>query len=595
MTDPSLHRPIDKKWLVIAGIASLLAVGTAVALLDPGMGGRTWTSIDQPDPEGLLGQAGQEVALRGRAARSDGCEVRSGDMVATIQEDRFSGTVTIPEGRGDRLVWFDVICEGEVRERLAREVRPADVEAGRVDVAKVHLDTEALEGLSASIPAIVNPPIAAWLKDEVHKPDSVLRPGAKVVFTSFEVQADGDELFLDMTVDLDLHQAGFPGVHLKSTGQEVVGTIVLDEDGVELRDVAMSGSLCDAYAAVRGVGAVLGGGCDLLQGVLQPRIEEGIERVLNEQADSWAQSVDRRKLVGDAIIDWLENMRITERLAQRFEGASLDVDGGRTADGLLSFTVTADATWLEAPSPQARLELADSESPLDVAVTVALTNRALGIAFDRPMSRVVPDLEALGGALGWQTAVDRIGAQLSELEDPDAAHESGSLGSFLDAVALEYNPEGRLVPKLRVAEDDLLLVHASQARLFRSAYEHEGVELGLTLEGRISVERTGGAPTYRLEGDYLFDHLTIEPLSVDGGSIGEGARVRLAALSRLVREEVSSGASGPGWDALRLFLATAHELPGHFEFGSTTLTVDRLEASAEQQLLVFSGDLSATE
>ena len=587
-----MERGTDKRWAVVAGIVLLVGVSVAVVVLDPGFGDRGWVAIDLPEPGGSQIESGGELVIAGRAHRSGGCVVNGAGVGLPINGERFSGTLTVPEERGDRLVWFDTVCDGSVRERVARELRPALGVQGRVEIAAVRLNSEALEGLSSEIPGVLNPALATWLDRKVREPGSELRPGATLEVQSAAVRMEDDKLLLDLVADLDLHQTGFAGVHLKSTGQRFVGTIAIRDDRAVIETVRLSGSLCEAYAEMPLVGILAGAACGFLQDFLQPEIEHGLQQVLNEQAEAWAGSVDRRRLVGDAIVDWLEHMSIGERLEQRFEGADLDVDRGRTAGRELSFVVTADASWLGTPGSRAPLEVEDTSSPIDIGVATVLVNRMLGIAFDRPPARVARDLRALGTALGWSGQVGRIEAQFVELANPQATSEPGTLAAFLKEVGLRWNPDGRLVPKVSVPDDGTVAAYVSQATLMRSLYETEGTIAGLSVEGRVTFGGGSGGRDVRLDRRFLFDHLTLEPLSSDGGSIGTESRTRHAALAQLVREEVSGGASGPGWDAFHQFLGAVHELPAHFDFGEMRLEVERLDARAETQILVFSGRLA---
>jgi hypothetical protein len=595
---PSKSRGAVQLRLVLVGVAALLLAGGAVVLLDPGFGGRHWVAVDQPPAEPLSASAGEEVDLAGRAARSDDCLVGSAGQDAAIVNDRFGGAFIVEEGASEQIVWLDVTCDGVVRERFAREVvAPPGRGSDRADVARVHLDTERLQdAISARLPGMVNPILQSWVDEQIHA--QVLKPGATIEVRSGRIQLEEDRLSVQITVDLDLHLTDWGGlVHLKSRGLEFAGTVVLHDSGrISVRNVGLQGSLCDAYREMGVVGLFTGPACHFLQWSFQPDVEEAIEDALSGKAETWRQSIDRRKLVGGAIVEWAERMNIGARLAHRLEGAEFDVRRGESgARGALSFTVVANREWLDREPGAEQLEMEDTAAPVDVAISAALVNKMLDIVFDRPVSRVVTDLDALGRALGFEVAADSVVRQLEALEDGDAQHEPGSLGSFLDAVYIAYDADGVLQPRLQIRGDDELSVYTAHSRILETTLLGEELAIGLSAEGRVTVRTAGDRTTLKIDRSWLFDHLTLEPVPDAGASVAEETRVRYAELARLARAELAGGGSGPGWDALYRVLDTVHKLPAHFQLGSMEVDVDRVGVQAAGQAITFSGTIETVE
>lgn len=594
-------RTLERNLTIVTGIACLLLI---IILVTPLPKGRQFIVISSPGPEGFGGQPGASVELTGKAERSDGCTVSVQDGEYTIADGAFRGELAVPMLASEELVWLDVVCEDEVRERFAREVVVRDRGHGRdrVEVAAVHLDNEVLEELlSELLPPLVNPLIQEWLDDLVQGyGEPALYPGAKIEIRSARARLRESSLYLLLEADVDLHFKDYLGVlYIQSAGLVFSCRVLALPGGViDVSNVALNGSLCDAYltdnpladAAIRAV-------CNAIQQLFQPQLEQELARILSVQSTLWFQSIDTKRLVGDSITEWAERMHINRRLAKRLDEADFQVMGLELPEAeSLSFVVTVSRQWLQR-DPIGPLRIEDTDEPIDVAISVAFVNRILGVAFDRPLERVLVDLAAIGEGFGFSEEVRLAKQRIEELENPPAVPERDSMAAWLDELGLRFVTDGKLVPKLRVVAEDVLSVYVSQARFLRSTEPGERVDLGLSAEGRIEIRKVGDSHLFDLDRPYFFDHFTLEPLPADDETLSDEERIKRAALSRFIRSQVMGEdqelgeASRGRWELFREALTAVPQLPGELKIGAMTVRVGEIRALYDPQAMALSGSL----
>jgi hypothetical protein len=169
------------------------------------------------------------------------------------------------------------------------------------------------------------------------------------------------------------------------------------------------------------------------------------------------------------------------------------------------------------------------------------------------------------------------------------------IDQLLAAAQLEFAPDIKIQPLLRVAKDGALLVFASDIRLLRARKAAEHAAISLTAAARLQPRSSRSGLFLEPDPDYLLHHIAFEPVSLNERALDPRVHDRYAAFGNFIQDQL--GRVG-GWTegdplfemaAVQKILASFRPLPVHFETIGLRVEAREMRGDFANQVVVLSG------
>ena len=571
----------------------------------------------------LVIRPGGAILLEGAMHRMNGCALRGDGFEVSLEGDSFSETIDGPHRPGAQLMWFEVECDETTVRRFARRVTVTDQgPAERIEIARAHISAPSLEQeLSDRLPPMINSSVETLLTElsagieayteDLSTPDWLVSRATLTENTSIEVEdaaisLTDEGVWLDLTVDITVEVAihrrplmrrgrserhAFD-IRIRDRYEPARARIRLgDWPEVEISDITLESTYCTRYDT-RWVERT----CERIVDWAYRRVERWLENTVSEEANRYIDGLDLSAFFSDSMVEWASHVDLTDRVQDLLQGADLALARTSQDDTGFSFSLAVDAGWL-GETPPAQLNVEDSESAIDVAVSASLLNRVLAATFDRPFVEALEELEGLAVAAGGESQLQTAIRRVESFATGTGSDEAREIAGMLDAVELRYTDGWTLRPFVHVASSGRPWLGVHDLRPFESTDPDDHLAVSLSAGAEIDLVEMDSY--YRLDPDLaeLLTHVAIEPVTTADTPLERRVTRRYEALAELFLQQLlriaGFGEEEPLIDDgfIGGLLAALPPIPTVFDNGQYIVHISGLRGDAVDQSLRLAAEV----